>query len=43
MYTHASCMCTHVHAELEHARACACMRTHALGFLWSLFSKNIFI
>ena len=29
-----------VHVELEHAFAYACMRTHALGFLWSFLSKN---
>ena len=30
----------HVHAELEHACAYACIRTHTLGFLWFLFSKK---
>ena len=38
MYMYA-CM-KHAHADLKHACAYACMRTHALGFPWSLFLKN---
>ena len=30
----------HAHAGLEHACVYACMRMHALGFLWPFFSKN---
>ena len=37
-----ACM-KHVQANLEHACTYACMHTHALGFLWPFFSKNIFI
>ena len=33
----------HAHTGLKHACAYTCMSTHALGFLWPLFSKNSFI
>ena len=40
MHVYAYAYMKHAHAELEHACAFACMHTHALGFSWSLFSKN---
>ena len=36
-----ACACMkHAYTELEHACAYSCMRTHALGFPWYLFSKD---
>ena len=40
MPVHAYSCIKHVHASLEHTCAYACMRTHAVRFLWPFFSKN---
>ena len=37
---HAYSELKHAYVELKHACAYTCIRMHALGFLWSLLSKN---
>jgi len=43
MLVYAYAYMKHAYVDLEHTNAYACPSTHALGFLWPLFSKNSFI